>query len=295
MVLCLELYEKEYVYMTEDSPSTEDIQATRQAIESLRVTVGAEYYFEAAEPNYRSSFTRDSLITMLLSGEKEWLASQINYSARRIGQTKNPMTGEEPGKAHHELPGALLRDGLSTSYNACDTTAELLRSIAALYEHGDETVLGHYASIIEQCTGYIAAHVGTDGLFRDDPLFSGFEGVDGHERKYALKVTYWKDSELNRPGQWEPNYPIVYSLAHFQNAAAVRRIGAALGDNELRAFGDNMIKKGLELLWRGDHFVTAIDADGEIDGVSSDSLFSLLFIPPEFLVAGQATQVQVYM
>ena len=41
--------------------------------------------------------------------------------------------------------------------------------------------------------------------------------------RFALRVTYWKDSVINN-GSEEPQYPVVYTLPHFQNAAALKAI-----------------------------------------------------------------------
>ena len=50
------------------------------------------------------------------------------------------MTGEEPGKIHHELPG-VKQDGLWTTYDACDTTALFLLALARLATRGDPDVV----------------------------------------------------------------------------------------------------------------------------------------------------------
>lgn len=266
---------------------------TVRAMVNLAVSDGAEVYYVAADPGYRNSFTRDSLITMSLCGEADTLKSQIDYSARRLGKVQNPETGEEPGKAHHELPDVLYK-GRSTAYNACDTTAELLRGVAVLAETGHDAVVEQYAPTIREGVAYVRRHVNHQGLFIEDPLFAGITDKDGQPRQFALKVTDWKDSELNRIGRREPNYPIVYSLVHFQNAEALMRIGKATGDERLARQGRYMVEAGLQHLWNGDHFVSAIDRDGAIDPPSSDSLHALLHIPPELLPLGYAQKIEQY-
>ncbi len=125
--------------------------------------------------------------------------------------------------------------------------------------------------------------------------FAGDVALSGRDRKFALKVTNWKDSELNRAGRREPNYPIVYTIAHFQNAQALQRIGYATGDERLARMGRYMTEQGIMHLWRGDHFVSAIDGDGEVDPPSTDSLESLLYIPPTQLPKDYAERVERYM
>lgn len=280
-------------YTPEVSETVSDRDFTIRAMGSLAVRAGSEIYYEAADPGYKSAFARDSLIAMSLRGDADVLESQIDYSAQRLGKVRNPRTGEEPGKGHHELPGYKI-NGQNTAYNACDTSAEFLRSLAALTEHQYDGILEKYISPIGEGVSYITRHVNQQGLFEEDPKFAGVKGENGHQRKFALKVTNWKDSELNREGSREPNYPIVYTLAHFQNAEALTRIGQALGNDRLAEYGHYMIAAGMQFLWNRDHFVSAIDGDGIIDPPSSDSLHTLLHILPEELPPGYAQKVQEY-
>jgi hypothetical protein len=255
-----------------------------KALALLRVR-GTRLY-RAAYPDYPGNFSRDSIIYGMLSGDKQALSAQIEFSAKNQGTKVNPITGEEPGKIHHELPEVILNNR-SSAYNACDTTALFLLAIASLFESGEENVLQMYPKNIESAIGYIKSHI-HDGLFYEDPAKCGAS-------KFALKVTYWKDSQVN-DFDAEPCYPIVYTLAHFQNAAAVEAVGRALGNHDLLNFSKQMIEKGLESLWKEDHFIVACDGEGvEIDPVSSDSLHSLLYINPDYIPDGYAEQVQKYM
>lgn len=279
-------------------------QQTLNAIEQMGVTVhrdfGDELYYEAADPGYRRFFTRDSIKTGLLAGVDGILASQIAFAAHYMGRMRNPRTGEEPGKPPHEWPaiGEIVtpfRDGRFTTYNSCDGAAVFLQGIAAMAEHGQPAVTEQYAGEISSAAAYIRRHVNREGLFIEDPRFAGDVGLSGRDRKFALKVTNWKDSELNRPGRREPNYPIVYTIAHFQNAQALQRIGYATGDERLARMGRYMTEQGIAHLWREDHFVSAVDGDGEVDPPSTDSLESLLYIPPTQLPEGYAERIEQYM
>src|SRR5579863_7794123 len=78
--------------------------------------------YQAADPGYAANFSRDSLTYALLAEDLRALRAQIEFSARHQGRRRDPESGEEVGKIHHELPGVLMR-GLWTTYNACDTTA----------------------------------------------------------------------------------------------------------------------------------------------------------------------------
>ena len=279
-------------------------EKTIQNIDTMARTVvtpyGAETYYEAANPGYKRFFTRDSLLTMMIIGDPIRLAGQVDFAVHRLGQIANPPTGEQPGLPPHEwpAPGELIkpfREGRYTTYNACDTGAELLRGIATLIEVGYPDARDKYAAAIKAVTGYIRSHVNSQGLFIEDPAFAGVRGSHGHDRHFALRRTDWKDSELNRATEREPNYPIVYSLAHFQNADALQRIGRAIGNERLARFGRYMTEVGFQYLWNQDHFVTAIDKSGVIDSPASDSLEALAYINPSQLPIGYAKKIEDYM
>lgn len=265
--------------------------AVAQELGGERVT-----WFRAADPGYPANFSRDGLLNALLAGDTDMLAQQIYVSAYFQGKHNNLDTGEEPGKIHHELNitdngvvDVSVR-GRSTAYNACDTTALFLSSIARLYATGDHSVLGRYQGHITKAIGYIKRHVGADGLFYEFP--SG--GTDG-TGSFGLRVTMWKDSRLNNEHREEPTYPVVYSQVHFQSAAALRDVGLILEDNSLITYADAMTRAGIDRLWRDDHFVSAVDGGGDIDAPSSDSLHSLLYILPNMLPSDYAAKVETYM
>lgn len=266
------------------SSETRIKQSTEEALNLLRVK--GTHLYRAAFPSYPGNFSRDSIIYGMLSGDRQALCEQIEFSAKNQGTKNNPVTGEEPGKIHHELPKVIL-DNRSCAYNACDTTALFLLAIANLFESGDENILDIYSKNIESALSYIKSHI-HDSLFYEDPSLCG-------ATEFALKVTYWKDSQINDINA-KPRYPIVYTLAHFQNAAAVEAIGRALGNHDLLNFSNQMIEKGFKGLWKEDHFIVALDGnDNEIDPISSDSLYSLLYINPDYIPDGYAEKVQQYM
>lgn len=256
------------------------------ALVSLSLADGQDHLYRAADPGYPGNFTRDGIIAAVLGGDTRALWAQVDYSARYQGKQADPLTGQEKGKIHHELPSVDI-NGASSAYNACDTTALFLSSISYLADNGEPEILDTYAEEISEAIAYIQRHI-KDGLFTEDPTFAEAE-------KFGLKVTYWKDSALNHPERQEPHYPIVYSLAHFQNADALAKVGKSLDRDDLRQQAMDMQEVGLDKLWRGDHFVTAIDASGDIDPISSDSLSCLLYISPEDLSLGQSTVIEHYM
>jgi hypothetical protein len=105
--------------------------------------------------------------------------------------------------------------GLWTTYDACVTTALFLIGLDHLAQHGDHAIARRYRRQIDLALGYLHAHLYAD-VFHEDPTQCGAD-------RFALKVTYWKDSELNVAGdRREPRYPVAYALAHFQCTAAMR-------------------------------------------------------------------------
>jgi hypothetical protein len=258
---------------------------------------GADEYYEAAQPGYRKAFIRDTETAARLMGSLGMLRTQMQYSAKRMGTKLDPVTGEEPGKFPHEVPGAVTANGLLTTFNSCDSVARFLSMGAMLIEENDEDVMSEYGDEIKKGIRYVYRHTSYSGrvgdienpfgLFVEDPMFSGTVEFDGRQRHFGLKRTDWEDSELNRadPEKREPYYPVVYSLAHFQNADAMLRLGQALGNYEgrrLENYGRYMMEAGIKRLWRGDHFVSAVDGYGDVDEKpSSDTLQALLYIPPE--------------
>jgi len=262
----------------------EQIIDVEDALNLLRVQ-DTELY-RAAFPGYPSNFSRDSFLYAMLAGDIEALQAQVQHSARYQGTITDPLTGEEVGKIHHELPGVFINDQYST-YNACDTTALFLLALTSLYKAGDETVLSRYSTNINTGVAYIQSHV-HDNLFYEDPKLAGAS-------RFGLKVTYWKDSVINGE-QENPRYPIVYTLPHFQNAAALKAIGRATDQPQLIQFGEAMVQAGIDQLWAEDHFIVARDGDGvTIDPPSSDSLHALLYIEPSSLPDTYAQRIEQYM
>jgi glycogen debranching enzyme len=259
--------------------------AISSMLEKLLIKHESGDIYRAADPGYPGNFSRDSILAAYLGGDLEALHSQVFYSAANQGKKQDAWTGEEPGKIHHELP-AVEFNGASTAFNACDTTALFISSIATLHNEGDETIMADLSNEIRAGISYIKRHT-VDGIFYEDPRLAGAD-------RFGLRVTYWKDSILNTRLKEEPLYPVVYTLAHFQNADALAKIAIALRDVELEYYATNMFQQGIEKLWLNDHFVTAIDAEGIIDAPSTDSLYCLLHISPFLLPEDYAELIQEY-
>jgi glycogen debranching enzyme len=256
------------------------IERVEHAIAHLK-TERADLY-TAAWPGYTSVFPRDQFYYAFLANDIPALKAGVAFSAEHQGTRSDAMTGEEFGKMPHEFPGVLMRERIST-YNACDTSALFLLAMARLANLEQQSTFPDLRDHAEAAISYINSHI-YDGLFHEDTKQSGAD-------RFGLNVTYWKDSELNTEnGAVEPKFPVVYSLAHFQNAMAMLEAGQMLGDEKTQKMGAFMISRGLQELWKDDHFVVAKQADGLVaDPPSSDSLHSLYFIPPG-LIDGQKVQ-----
>lgn len=243
--------------------------------------------YQAADPGYTANFSRDSLTYALLAEDLRALRAQVEFSARHQGRRSDPETGEEPGKIHHELPGVEMR-GLRTTYNACDTTALFVIGLNHLAHRGERGIARRHREHLDRALEYIHEHLVGD-VFYEDTKQCGAE-------RFALKVTYWKDSELNVRGKRrEPTYPIAYALPHFQCKTALRAAARLTRSRELRARADAMTQRGFETFWRGDHFAVAVQPDGTvIDPPSSDSLHSLLYLRRVEISAGDAEAVVEY-
>ena len=240
--------------------------------------------YQAGIPGYASNFSRDSFVYGLLADDTGALRAQLEFSAQHQGRAADPTTGEEPGKIHHELPGA-QRGTLATTYNACDTTALFLQAIAYLAKRGGHDVVGRYRANIDRALDYVFEHLHGD-VFYEDTRQSGGE-------RFALKVTYWKDSELNLAGpEREPPYPVSYALVHFQYKAALQAIGALTGSTDLLDRAAAMTSRGLKMFWRGDHFAVAISGKETIaDAASSDSLHAVLYLHPDEIEPADAVSI----
>ena len=243
--------------------------------------------YQAGIPGYTSNFSRDGFTYGLLANDLDALRAQLRFSARHQGRRADPETGEEPGKIHHELPG-VQQDGLWTTYDACDSTALFLLAVAHVATHGGDALQRRYRTNIERALDYLRSHL-IDDVFHEDTRQSGAD-------HFALKVTYWKDSELNLPGpEKAARYPIAYALVHFQYVAALRAMADLMESTELANQADSLTQRGIEAFWRGNHFAVAVRGDAVIaDATSSDSLHTLLFLEPGTIDSSGLALIEPY-
>jgi glycogen debranching enzyme len=256
-------------------------------MDRLRTTHENIDLYNAGLPGFPRNFTRDSIISGILTKDAHILRNQLTFSGLHQGTKADAQTGEEPGKIFHEFPGYIMPNGLSTEYNACDTTALFLIGL----EHyltltEDKNFIEANHDRIKAATHYIQSHLIED-IFFENPTMAGAD-------KFALKVTYWKDSELAQRKDGAPSYPVAYFLAHAINLAGVRSASRLLESLELEALAKRMQEK-LHQFYdaRTNSFAIAIDSLGPVVAVSSDPLHALFYLEQGDLTAEEINGVHI--
>lgn len=244
--------------------------------------------YNAGYPGFPRNFTRDSIISGILMNDPVVIKNQLLFAAKKQGKKKDPLTGEEHGKIFHEFPGFYINN-LSTEYNACDTTALFL--IGHFYYEkitGDKRFKHEQKDNIIQAIDYIKSHL-DDYVFYENPSKCDSD-------KFALKVTYWKDSEIPKRNEGNPVYPIAYFLAHVINLAGIRFSSEIIEDDklkeELNLIAQNM-KDRINRFYDNEKkaFYIAIDSNGPIEGVSSDILHALFYLRSEDISVEQQESI----
>ncbi len=233
--------------------------------------------YSAGLPGYPSNFSRDTLISGIISSDQYLLESQLLMSLKHQGQKYDPITGEEPGKIHHEFPGVMVSPPYLSTYNACDTTALYLIGLEALWHFNNnhsEELSDSYQKSIESAVTYIKRHIKED-IFWDFPPPPAYH--------YSLRVTYWKDSCLpDASGRIEPTYPVAYGLVQFQVARALLSASLLLNRPKLRELADKLFKKGIETFMSESSYRVEQDHSNKLDQISSDELQALAYIPKQY-------------
>ncbi len=241
------------------------------ALANLAYPLNNILLYNAGIPHYPYNFTRDSILSAILMKDALMLRDQLIFSALLQGTKKNPYTGEEPGKIFHQIPG-VRQNRLSTEYNACDTTALFIMGHEVYVAlTNDSEFIKRQRMYLEKAVEYILTHL-TNNLFIEDPKFSD-------ARKFALKVTYWKDSQAANRKHGVPVYPAVFTLAHVQNMRALRSASRLLGYRDLENVAIEM-KRHLTILFdeKSGIFASGVDQHGFFPGTSSDNLHLLYYL-----------------
>jgi glycogen debranching enzyme len=247
-----------------------DPQTVREKLASV---IGGITLYNAGLPNYPYNFTRDSILSGILMKDPVMLREQLIFSSLLQGDAKNPYTGEEPGKIFHQMPG-MRQSNLSTEYNACDTTALFLYGHEIYLDlTNDYYFIERQKKYLEKAVSYIFSHL-VNYLFVEDPKLS-------NAKRFALKLTYWKDSQVPNRKDGYPLYPAVFTLAHVQNMRALKSAAKLLSSPSLLETVNEM-KRHLSILFdekRG-VFASGIDQKGFFPGTSSDNLHMLYYLEP---------------
>lgn len=244
---------------------------------SYLTTIDRKDCYFAGLPGYPRNFSRDTIIAGIIAADHHLLDNQLAMSYLHQGKKYDPLTGEEPGKIHHEYPGVIVHEPYLSTYNACDTTALYLiglEFLRHLNKRESEVFLQTHLVSIERALEYFQHHI-RDSIFWEFPAESA--------RHYSLRVTYWKDSVLPTSyGKEEPGYPVSYALAHFQTARGLLAAAHLLQREDLRELAATMFEKGISTFITNTSFCVMQDAQGKLEQVSSDELHALAYIPIEY-------------
>ncbi len=228
--------------------------------------------YSAGFPHFGKNFSRDSIISAILMQDFGMLRDQLIYSARNQGIKKDSLTGEEPGKIHHEIP-EFKKDGLTTKYNACDTTLlYLIGHEKYLRKTNDSLLFRSQKKNLKKAIKYILNHI-QNGFFIEDPKFSSAS-------KFFLKATYWKDSELVGRKNGIPDYPVVYTLVQAQCISALRSAYFLFRKKKFLRLANFLSFRLKNNLYSSQEncFCLALDKSGKIFAESSDFLHMLFYL-----------------
>ncbi|MDB5181304.1 MAG: hypothetical protein JWP13_67 [Candidatus Saccharibacteria bacterium] len=242
----------------------------------LTIIDGVTCYF-AGLPGYPRNFSRDTLIAGIIAADHHLLDSQLRMSALHQGAKNDPITGEEPGKIHHEYPGVIVHSPYFSTYNACDTTAlyliglEILRHLSG---HDSHEFLATHKASINSALEYLNEHTLKDIFWEFPPKGAAH---------FSLHTTYWKDSIVpSASGKEEPVYPVTYALAQFQAARGILAAARLLGRHDLLIKADRMFIAGINEFITEKFFCIEQDAEGPLRQPSSDELHALAYIPEAY-------------
>lgn len=236
---------------------------------------GTTCYF-AGLPGYPRNFSRDTILAGIIAADHHLLDNQLAMSYVHQGKKFDPITGEEPGKIHHEYPGVVVHAPYVSTYNACDSTALYLIGLEILkYLNKQEssTFVENHGASIESALLYLHRHIKDDIFWEFPPPGT---------KHFSLHTTYWKDSIVPNPKHEEPVYPVAFALAHFQAARGFLAAANFLGYSKLHETADRMFRAGIETFITERAFCIEQDETGRLEQPSSDELHALAYIPQAY-------------
>lgn len=275
-----------------DSYSPNHAEHVTAALNLLRIDYKGYTLYRAGLPGYGRPFFRDMVIASSLFSNPEMIAHALVFAGALQAKEPDANTGAQPGKIFHEYDielqdGVELEDrlGKNTLFNSCDSNAEFLSKHEEIINlTGDWSLFQWQKPVIEAAVDkYVVPQINNRDLFEEDPRHCGAD-------RFALRVTFWKDSVLLGRPNGEPKYPVVYPFAHIQNLSGLRSAGRMLGRKDLLEKADRMVQALPDLFDNElNSFFPAVDSDGAVRGITSDSLHSLAYLepgdlPPDILV-----------
>ncbi|MFC1685856.1 hypothetical protein ACFLZZ_02420 [Nanoarchaeota archaeon] len=239
-----------------------------KVLDKLRVRKENLVLYQAGLPSFPRIVARDSIISAILLKDVGMMHDTLLFCIKNQGKKKDAISGEEPGKIHHEVP-PWEHLGLNTKYNSCDSTALFLMGIKEYIRLSrDWGFVSTNNEAILNAVSYILSHL-KGGVFYEDPVFCG-------AKRFALGATYWKDSQLI--GRKNAEYPVAYFLAHVQNMAGLRAAAYLLKDGSLLDKANEMKEHINDFIDDDVGFILARDKKGPIKVLSSDSLHALFYL-----------------
>lgn len=225
----------------------------------------------AGHPGFRRVFARDSILSCLLMKDYAGLRHILQHCISTQGSKQDHLTGEEEGKIFHEFPGVEIR-GRYTDFNASDTAALFLIGMENYQRNVNDDFADKNLESVKKAVDYIKKHIKND-LFVEDPSFCNSD-------KFALKVTYWKDSSVAGRNKGEPSYPVAYSLLQAQVISALRSASRLLEDDELGELSGRLNEALWTRLYDDNLKTLAVgrDEQGIFSAVTSDALHSLYYL-----------------
>lgn len=232
------------------------------------------------DDGYIQDFSRDTLESGEMINDPIMIRDQLIFGNLHQAKRPNPLNGAEPFKYHHQLPGVILRRGLSTDYNASDVDAIYLIG-HAYYQRktGDRSLTERFSSNLRGAVEvYIFSHINSATYqFEEDPKFCG--AID-----FALDRTDWKDSMTPKRVDGKVIYPVVFPNLQAINMRGLRDGSFLFGTKE---FANEALKmrRGLQSLFNKElgSFHIAVDKLGPIQGISSDGLNMFAYLDLEDL------------
>ncbi len=236
------------------------------------------------DEGFIQNFSRDQLESGIMANDLEMIRGQLIFGNLHQAKTADSLTGAERFKYHHQLPGVVVKRGLSTEYNASDADALYLIGHAHYQRAtGDRSLAERFRDNLQGAIEvYVFSHINSCTYqFEEDPKLCGAQD-------FALDRTDWKDSMTPGREDGKVVYPVVFPNLQAQYMAALREADSLLGTTEFTKEANKM-RKGLQALFDSPlgTFYIAIDKLGFIQGISSDGLNMFAYLDFEDLEPGQ--------